>query len=390
MGKPKIIYITGFRQHAGKTVTSLGLISVLRKYIDPERIGYIKPVGQELVALPDGSKIDKDAIIIEKFSGIPDLDMQCVSPVRLGSGFTKNFLLSPNRARETKKLKNWITQAFEKMSGKDIIISEGTGHPGVGGIVGISNAEVSKLIGAETIFLSGGGIGKALDQLEVDLSYFRFNKAEVRGIIFNKLIPEKITTVQKYITEDLINSMYKFDKPIQVLGYLPEVDDLYKPSMRVVKNKIKNCEAIGNTERDEWTIPFRSVAVITLPDEHLKLDKHIKDGAVVIIGAGSKRRLNRIVQHHLREDVNNKLAGLILTCGSTIEIFPETRELIEKSNIPAIFVQDDTAAVESQLFDCFRNTKLQPYDHLKIKQLEEMFDNHFDVEKFFKTFDIKK
>ena len=34
--KPKIIYIAGFRQHAGKTTTSLGMIHSLSRIFDPD------------------------------------------------------------------------------------------------------------------------------------------------------------------------------------------------------------------------------------------------------------------------------------------------------------------------------------------------------------------
>ena len=98
---PRIIYITGFRQHAGKTITSLGLLWLLQQKFSPCELGYIKPVGQELVTLPDGSKIDKDARIVQEFSGIPDIDLKTVSPVRLGSGFTRPFLTLP--VKKTKK-----------------------------------------------------------------------------------------------------------------------------------------------------------------------------------------------------------------------------------------------------------------------------------------------
>ena len=37
--KPKIIYIAGFRQHAGKTTTSLGMIHSLSRIFDPDDIG---------------------------------------------------------------------------------------------------------------------------------------------------------------------------------------------------------------------------------------------------------------------------------------------------------------------------------------------------------------
>ena len=57
MSKPVVVFIAGERQHAGKTVTSLGIISALCNHIDPADIGYFKPVGQELVTLPNGERI---------------------------------------------------------------------------------------------------------------------------------------------------------------------------------------------------------------------------------------------------------------------------------------------------------------------------------------------
>ena len=165
-------------------MTSLGLLSLLSRYVPPHKLGYIKPVGQELVELPDGSRVDKDAVIINRFGGIGDIDMRYVSPVRLGSGFTKRFLKSGNTEAEAQVLKNSILEAFASMEDKKFIVAEGTGHPGVGGIVDLSNAQVAKLIDGDVIFLSGGGIGKALDMLEVDLSYFMYKKNPGQGYHF--------------------------------------------------------------------------------------------------------------------------------------------------------------------------------------------------------------
>ena len=68
MQKPNVIFIAGERQHAGKTTTSLVIISALSKFMDPKDIGYFKPVGQEMVTLPNGEKIDKDVLIIKQFT----------------------------------------------------------------------------------------------------------------------------------------------------------------------------------------------------------------------------------------------------------------------------------------------------------------------------------
>ena len=109
---PKIVYVTGFRQHAGKTVTSIGLIALLRKYMSPEKIGYIKPVGQELIQLSGGVKVDKDVKVIEKFCGIPDMKLENLSPVQLGSGFTKSYLKSEDKSKISNQFAMDIEQSF--------------------------------------------------------------------------------------------------------------------------------------------------------------------------------------------------------------------------------------------------------------------------------------
>ena len=120
--KPKIIYIAGFRQHAGKTTTSLGMIHSLSRIFDPDDIGYIKPVGQETVEIEDGKKIDKDAAVIKKFC-LPNLDLRYVSPVQIASGVTKQYLTSKHKSHLTKEYAQKIADSVEKMKDKKIIIA---------------------------------------------------------------------------------------------------------------------------------------------------------------------------------------------------------------------------------------------------------------------------
>ena len=398
--KPTVIYIAGFRQHAGKTVTSLGILSLLLKKFDPRELGYIKPVGQELVQLPDGSKIDKDARIIEKFAGIPDLEMKYVSPVRLGSGFTKAFLASDDQGKRMEDLSGSIEEAFESMAHKKVIVAEGTGHPGVGGIVGLSNADVCRQFGFDIIYLSGGGIGKALDMLEVDLSYFAYKGANVRGIIFNKLIPSKVETVKTFITEPLINQRFKFqDDPIRVLGYLPEIENLYKPSMRVLVDRFHDPEKIGDIDDEQWKIPAKDIKVISITLEYLHLERYVETRDLVIIGGASDDRLARLIDYHLlllsscdEEDEecfgNSGLAGIIISCGDTTTISSETKERILEAGVPALFVSEDTAKTEKIILKAFENTKMQLYDTIKHDEIVSLFEEHFEYDKFLECFGL--
>lgn len=383
---PKIIYITGFRQHAGKTVTSIGLISLLRKHIPVEKIGYIKPVGQQLVDLPSGVQVDKDVRVMEHFSGIPDMKLENLSPVQLGAGFTKAYLLNPDKREVSRDLADKIKDSFASLSHKEIIIAEGTGHPGVGGIINLSNAGVGNLIGADILYLSGGGIGKALDMLEVDLSYFLYKKSQVKGILFNKVIPEKINTVKKFITENLLQEMYpEFDTPLKIYGFLPSIEDLPNPSMTEIRRQLKGAEIIGDPDSSAWFPPCRSIGIISLRAEYLNLERFVKSRDIVIIGSGSKDRIKKIVEHSNK--LSSPIGGLIISCTRDgVRVKEDNIKRIEDAGIPALLVEDDTETVERKLLYCFENTKIQLYDDKKIKEIEQMFSEHFEFEKFLDHF----
>ncbi len=384
--KPTIIYIAGSRQHSGKTVTSLGLLSLLSREYPSDQLGYIKPVGQEVVNLSTGKTLDKDAVIIDAFTEVPALDMEVISPVQLPSGFTKNFLSSPGQQAFTDTLKVRIRKAVTSLSQKKIIIAEGTGHPGVGGIVGLSNAEVCNLIDADILYISEGGIGKALDKMEVNLSYFRLHKNRVRGILFNKVIPSKIEQTKHYLTEDLINRKFRSQDtvPISILGFLPQVDRILHPSMNVIRARFKNHKVLGNPDGKLWKTPLNKIKVISLVAEAMYLEKYIEPGDVILIAASSRNRSSRVVRY--AQKMKGYLGGLILTSGEFTTLWPEIETQIEKSGIPAILVQEETAKAEQIVSSSYTNSKIQIYDEEKIVLIKELFQNHFDFQKFLDTF----
>jgi uncharacterized protein len=382
---PKIIYVTGFRQHAGKTVTSLGLISLLKKEYPLEKIGYIKPVGQELVELSSGLTVDKDVRVVETFTSLPDMEMAFSSPVQLGAGFTKAYLANPDRAEITIELREQIMKAMAHLAHKDVVVAEGTGHPGVGGIVGLSNAAVGNLIGADIVFLSGGGIGKALDMLEVDLSYFMFKQSRVKGIIFNKVLPDKIDQSRKFLTEELLQKTYSgFADPLRIFGFLPAMEELPNPSMEIIRRKLKNCEVIGDPNAKNWHIPCRKIRIISLTAEYLELSRYVKAGDLIIIGSGSSDRVRKIIDYNKK--LSPHIGGIIMTCKDDVLIDPEIRRMLEDADIPTILIDLDTASTEQTVLNVFENTKLQLYDTKKYESICGMFEKHFDFDKFHDCF----
>ena len=248
MSKPPVIFIAGERQHAGKTVTSLGIISAICQHIDPEDIGYFKPVGQEMITLATGERIDKDVRIVKEFTELDMPDMGMLSPVRVVSGVTRDYIKSDNPRAITEKFEESIHRTLESLSDKKLIIAEGTGHPGVGSVVGLSNARVANMLDARILYLVGGGIGRTLDELEVDLSYFSHHHSRVAGVLFNKVLPNKVEMMADVLTEKALDRIFpEWDPSLKVFGYMPKVKYLNNPSMNLISDSFNDFFWAGNS-----------------------------------------------------------------------------------------------------------------------------------------------
>ena len=77
------------------------------------------------------------------------------------------------------------------------------------------------------------------------------------------------------------------------------------------------------------------------------------------------------------------IGGLIISCVIKDRgLKQENIDRINKSKIPTLLLADNTETVERKLFYTFENTKIQLYDNKKIIEIEDMFNEHFQIEKF--------
>ena len=224
--KFKSLYVAATSQHVGKTTSTLGLASVLKSR--GMNIGYCKPVGQKFV-LSDGLKVDKDVVLFAdllKFQMDPTLH----SPVILGQGTTSEYLENPDKFNFRTNL---ISATHNLKRLHDLIIYEGTGHPGVGATVGLSNADVAKLTDSGLIMIAEGGIGNTIDMLS--LCFEKFNRLEVPiiGVILNKVIADKRDRIEYFVKKWLDK------KQIPLLGILPFDKTMGFPTLISVVESVK-------------------------------------------------------------------------------------------------------------------------------------------------------
>ncbi len=388
MSKPIVVFIAGERQHAGKTVTSLGMISALCKHIDPADIGYFKPVGQELVTLPSGERIDKDVRIVQEFTDLDMPDMGMLSSVRVVSGVTREYIASNNPQERTANFERAIHQSMEHLSNKKLIIAEGTGHPGVGSVIGLSNARVANMLDARILYLVGGGIGRTLDELEVDLSYFSHKHCRVSGVLFNKVRPSKVDMMRESLHEKVLERIFpEWDPSLKIFGYMPRVKYLNNPSMQLIRHSFKEHRIVEGCANGAWHMACRKIVVVSQGSNVFQPEGHLKSRDIAVIGAGSHTRLKRIIEYNDALP-GEKLGGIILTCSTDKMPDPIALEWLAQSDIPSIVVEQDTADADMMLHKCFSNTKLQLYDKKKHQQIINLFAESFDAKRFIKSYGL--
>jgi dethiobiotin synthetase len=354
----KNIYVAASNQHVGKTTCTLGLVSALMR--EGYHVGYCKPVGQK--SLEENQRVDKDTVL---FADLIDfvIDPELHSPIILGTGATTRYLDNPEEFHFEEDI---LSAASRLGKTHDVVIFEGTGHPGVGSIVGMSNAHVAKLVKAPVIMVVEGGIGSTTDSLNMDLSLFREEGVPILGVIINKVIPEKMGRVRHYLNKWLE------PRGIPILGIIPYEKSLAYPVMRTIADSISgltthNHEYLDNKVED-------IVAGSLLDTQELKSFENVLLVAAVRQLEPALDKINMIMK--VRRKTKSPLSGIVLTGQGT----PESRSIdyILKHKIPMIRTELDTYGSVLQISKI--EVKINRNTPWKVRRAIELVGEYVDIQ----------
>src|SRR6187200_2311173 len=133
------VYLAATGQNRGKTTLSLGVMDgFLRRGLST---GFIKPVGQRTV-IEDGVPADEDAVLMKSVFDLAE-PLEQMSPVHIPRGFTQSYI----DGKVVEDLPSRILAAHAAfVAERDMLLIEGTGHAGVGAVIGLSNAQVAGML----------------------------------------------------------------------------------------------------------------------------------------------------------------------------------------------------------------------------------------------------
>ena len=353
----KKIFIAATGQHCGKTTISLSIMHLARKKY--ARVGFIKPIGPKLFML-DGVQMDMDAALIASIYGLEG-DRGLMSPVVLGRGYTKRYLSGEIPALLPIEK---IQQACKELEAKnDFLVIEGSGHGGVGSVIGINNAQIARALGAPVVMVASGGIGCVIDSVELNLSLFKQEGSDVKLILVNKLLPEKREETLNYL-----NIFFK-DRQQAVAGAFDYSTVLANPTLIDLSNLLKlplHGDQAGKSRiinHIQLGAASSQRVIDTLQDSTLLITTSSRDELLVTASA-----LYNIPAYR------RKLAGLVIPGSAPISAI--TQKILDDSSIPYIRTESNTAHTFTSLTE--HVSKITADDQEKISLIkfsaEEVFD----------------
>lgn len=363
------IYVAATRQHVGKTTSTLGLVTACKHR--GIKVGYCKPVGQQSIDF-NSILVDKDALL---FSDVMDftLEADIHSPVILGKGATSAYIDAPERFDYPDRIHK-AAAAIESRS--DLVIYEGTGHPGVGSVVNLSNADVAKMLNAGVVMVVEGGIGSTIDMLNMCMAKFEQQQVPLLGVIVNKVISSKMDQVAHYVGK------YLKRRNIPLLGLLPYDKTLAYPLMETICQAI-NGIVIYNGERLRENKIADILAGSVMDMERIKAS----DDLLLVVSSRlvdtALRKIQEVDKLMGRED--SPIAGIVATGQGELEV--KSLDYIKKHQIPLVRTSLDTFGVVLKYSNI--EVKINRATPWKIRTAIQLVEDNIDLDRLLDQVDFR-
>jgi BioD-like phosphotransacetylase family protein len=351
------VYLAATGQNRGKTTTSLGLFDLfLGRGL---ATGFMKPVGQRTI-IEDGVPADEDAVLMREVYGLTD-PLPVMSPVHIPRGFTKSYI----SGAVVEDLGERVRAAHRQLAARhDLALIEGTGHAGVGAVIGLSNAVVAAMLGAPAIIVSEGGVGRPIDEIVLNASLFAAHGVEVAGAIVNKVD----LAAQPGLGQILERGLALHGIPL--LGVLPYRPILSNPTLAMVMEGVHGETIHAGPSLDRV---IDGVAIGAMEPVHML--ERIGPGTLVIVPGDREDVILKLTSAH---SAGGGLAlGLVLTGG-----YRPSQTVLDEIHWADLFttlVAEDTYAVASEVHDLL--VKTHPSDTEKIDLIKALVAEHLDVDR---------
>lgn len=357
----KGIFIGATGQNVGKTTICLGLIAGLKKNFP--KLGFLKPVGQQHVEVKKGVLVDKDVVLFKDVFKLR-FSYHKMSPVIFARGFTRDCL---DGKIDIQALEKKILKSYEYISTRsDFTVVEGTGHLGVGSIAQLNNVKVASMLGLDIVLTATGGIGSTFDELSLNKSLCDAMDVKLRGVILNRVFPQKKETIIEYAKKALA----RWNCPL--IGCIPYSEFLNTPSIEDFETLFKSPLLAGESYH---FCHFETIRLVATALETFK--EGCFPGQLLVTPATREDIIGSVIEmrlHSLQKDGFFPEHGLILTGRHPPSL--QIIKRLQKANIPTIYAAISTYDAMKMITSF--TAKIRKEDTSKVEKAIELVESHLD------------
>lgn len=307
--------VTSTRSSSGKSTVIAGL-----SLLQGKGAGYFKPVADRL--LEENRLIDSDCALMRELLSL-EVPIEMMSVVRDYPGLFRD--------RIPEEFPEKINERMGLQEGREPLFVESGRNYSYGAYIGLDPLTLSRLTGFPIILVADGDVGLLVDKTVVAHAYFTSQKAEVRGVIFNKVEDEEEGYLDKVTAPALER------RGIEVLGSLPHIEEISRLTVRDIAREL-NARVVGGEEgldREVKDIFIGAMSVSTVIKNPLFWRKK-----KVIITGGDRIDMQMAA-------FESDTSALILTG----DIFPDPQVVAKADSlsVPLLLVPGDTYAVSRRV-----------------------------------------
>ena len=352
----KAIYIATSEQNSGKSIITLGLMSMLMGKM--AKVGYFRPIIEDI---EEGGFDNHIETVIGHFG--MDIEFEDANAI------TKSKLIKKKNKGKIGEVLDLIIEKYKKLEERfDFVLVEGTGFTGEGTVIELDmNVLIAKNLGIPTIIV-GSGAGKTLEEL-IDSLYLLYDSFKVKDVEVLAVIANK---VQLQNIELVTNSLKKSLPQNILVNSIPLIQNLNNPTVQEIVNELDAKVLFGAAHLNNQTGSF-SVGAMQLRNYLL----HLKENSLVITPGDRADIILGALQAN--ESLNYPtISGIVLTGN----IVPEDSilKLIEglSTIVPIIAVEEGTYFITNKIGSI--KSKIYANNKQKIKISIATFEKYVDLD----------
>eukprot|EP00903_Cladosiphon_okamuranus_P012146 g11395.t1 len=237
-----------------------------------------------------------------------------------------------------------------------------------------TGAYVAKALNADMILVANGGLGSAYDELELNRGICEKYGIKVRGVVLNKVVPDKLEMVTEYFGK-LLKS---WDVPL--LGVVPDEPYLARPSLidleRIFKTKL--LAGLENRRYPHYSIKHTHLAATGLRVFLEKLECAPPNPLVVTHCTRDDIVLGFLAHAQNCKELGNSFGGALVLTGLDLRPMAYVEDLLKMHDIPVIISNVSTF----DTMDSIRSytPKLHKEDEVRVRLAVSHYEPYIDFD----------